>query len=145
MRDAESLAKPTVLLSPPVALEYDRYVAFPRIVPIAPVRVREPFDHRDWIFEPKLDGFRALAYVADGSCTLLSRRGHAYKAFAPLATAMAAALGNQQLGNRSSMLSCSDARAQRGKRVPNRTLDMTSGPSTAPKPLAARCAGAVGP
>jgi bifunctional non-homologous end joining protein LigD len=96
MRDAESLAKPTVLLSPPVALEYDRYVAFPRIVPIAPVRVREPFDHRDWIFEPKLDGFRALAYVADGSCTLLSRRGHAYKAFAPLATAMAAALGNQQ-------------------------------------------------
>lgn len=25
-----------------------------------------PFDHPDWIFEPLLDGFRALVYVEDG-------------------------------------------------------------------------------
>jgi len=71
-------------------------VAFPRIVPIAPIRVREAFDHRDWIFEPKLDGFRALAYVGDGGCALISRRGYAYKAFAPLAKAIAATLRNRQ-------------------------------------------------
>jgi hypothetical protein len=71
-------------------------VAFPRIVPIAPVRVRQAFDGRDWIFEPKLDGFRTLAYVADGNCTLVSRRRHEYKAFAPVAAAIATALGNHQ-------------------------------------------------
>src|SRR5690242_10383321 len=29
--------------------------------------LREPFDHPDWIFEPKLDGFRALATSTAGS------------------------------------------------------------------------------
>jgi hypothetical protein len=43
-------------------------VALPTSAPIVPVRVREPFDHPDWIFEPKLDVFRALAYVEDGVC-----------------------------------------------------------------------------
>jgi hypothetical protein len=28
-------------------------------------RAKEAFDHPEWIFEPKLDGFRALAYVDD--------------------------------------------------------------------------------
>ena len=53
-------------LSPSVAPDPDYFMAFPRIVPIAPVRVRAALDHADWIFEPKLGGFRALAYVADG-------------------------------------------------------------------------------
>ena len=35
----------------------------------------EPFSHPDWIFEPKLDGFRALAFVRDGSAALRSRTG----------------------------------------------------------------------
>jgi hypothetical protein len=26
-------------------------------------RFDAPFEHPDWIFEPKLDGFRAVAYV----------------------------------------------------------------------------------
>jgi len=51
-------------LSPSVALDHDHFVAFPRIVPIATVRVRAALDHADWIFEPKLGGFRALAYIA---------------------------------------------------------------------------------
>jgi ATP-dependent DNA ligase len=29
-------------------------------------RLHVPFDHEDWIFEPKLDGFRALGYVEGG-------------------------------------------------------------------------------
>jgi hypothetical protein len=47
-------------------------------------RWREPFDHPEWIFEIKYDGFRALAHVEDGAARLVSRTGHVYKAFTPL-------------------------------------------------------------
>ena len=36
-------------------------------------RFDAPFEHQDWIFEPKLDGFRAVAYVENGACQLVSR------------------------------------------------------------------------
>jgi bifunctional non-homologous end joining protein LigD len=35
--------------------------------------VREPFDHPDYIFELKHDGFRAIAYLQNGECKLISR------------------------------------------------------------------------
>ena len=35
---------------------------------------REPFVHSDYLFELKLDGFRALAWIEDGRCELFSRR-----------------------------------------------------------------------
>jgi bifunctional non-homologous end joining protein LigD len=35
-----------------------------------------PFSHADWIFEPKLDGYRVIAQVREGETTLLSRRGN---------------------------------------------------------------------
>ncbi len=54
--------------------------------------VREPFEHSEWIFEPKLDGFRALAYIEDGSCHLVSRRKNVYKSFPALCTAITTAL-----------------------------------------------------
>ena len=34
------------------------------------------FSHPDWLFEPKLDGFRALAFVRHGQVSLLSRTGN---------------------------------------------------------------------
>ena len=34
-----------------------------------------PFSSPDWLFEPKLDGFRILAFVHEGQVKLLSRRG----------------------------------------------------------------------
>ena len=34
------------------------------ITPMRLVRIPEPFDGPDWIFEPKMDGFRALAHIA---------------------------------------------------------------------------------
>jgi ATP-dependent DNA ligase len=37
------------------------------------VRVAGPFDRPDWIFEPKHDGFRALAQIDGHHCTLVSR------------------------------------------------------------------------
>jgi bifunctional non-homologous end joining protein LigD len=35
--------------------------------------VRQPFDHPDYIFELKHDGFRAIAYLQNGECKLVSR------------------------------------------------------------------------
>jgi ATP-dependent DNA ligase len=42
---------------------------------------REPFDHPDFIYEVKYDGFRALAYIEGGYCRLVSRKAHVYKSF----------------------------------------------------------------
>jgi bifunctional non-homologous end joining protein LigD len=48
------------------------------------IRVSDPFDHPDWIFELKHDGFRALAHVEGHQCTLVSRRRHVYRQFPQL-------------------------------------------------------------
>jgi bifunctional non-homologous end joining protein LigD len=55
-------------------------------------RFRRPFSDPDWLFEVKHDGFRALAYVVDGDCRLVSRKNHVYKAFAPVCESIAQAL-----------------------------------------------------
>ena len=34
--------------------------------------VKEPFDHPDYIFELKHDGFRAITYIENGECRLVS-------------------------------------------------------------------------
>ena len=52
-------------------------------------RHREPFDHNDWMFELKYDGFRALAKLQYGRCELVSRNQHVFKSFATLATDIA--------------------------------------------------------
>lgn len=44
----------------------------------------QPFDHPDWLFELKYDGFRALAYIENGSARMVSRKGNVYKAFPEL-------------------------------------------------------------
>ena len=46
--------------------------------PMPLVRVPEPFDDPDWLFELKHDGFRALAYIDGHCCRLVSRRGHIF-------------------------------------------------------------------
>ena len=45
----------------------------PRIHPMRLRLVREPFDHPDYIFELKHDGFRAVAYLQNCECKLISR------------------------------------------------------------------------
>jgi len=47
-------------------------------------RKAEPFDHPEWIFELKYDGFPALAVLEYGRCTLYSRNGHPFASFATL-------------------------------------------------------------
>ncbi|MHB8772694.1 MAG: non-homologous end-joining DNA ligase [Syntrophales bacterium] len=43
--------------------------------PMLATLVKEPFDHPDWIFEMKWDGYRAIAAVRDGEVSLTSRNG----------------------------------------------------------------------
>jgi len=45
----------------------------PKIHPMRLRLVKEPFDHPDYIFELKHDGFRAVAYLQNGECDLISR------------------------------------------------------------------------
>lgn len=52
-------------------------------------RLRKPFSDRGWIYEVKHDGFRALAYVEDGTCRLVSRNGNVFASFAGLAQSIA--------------------------------------------------------
>jgi bifunctional non-homologous end joining protein LigD len=58
-----------------------------------------PFEHPDWIFEPKMDGFRAVAYIEGGACRLVSRNRNPFKTFGPLAQAIA-----RDLSGRSAIL-----------------------------------------
>ena len=46
----------------------------PYVEPLTLVPGREPFDDPDWIFEPKYDGFRGLAYSSGSGCEIRSRR-----------------------------------------------------------------------
>lgn len=51
----------------------------------------EPFNHSEWIFELKLDGFRALAYLDNDQCRLVSRNGNTFVSFRDLAADVASA------------------------------------------------------
>jgi bifunctional non-homologous end joining protein LigD len=47
----------------------------PRLEPMMAEGGHDPFDDPDWVFEPKLDGVRTLAYVTTDGTTLQSRTG----------------------------------------------------------------------
>src|ERR1700730_12093800 len=49
-----------------------------------------PFDHPDFIFELKYDGFRSLAMIEHGRSQLISRNGHPFNSFTELRQAIAA-------------------------------------------------------
>ena len=62
------------------------------------VRIPEAFNGTPaWLWELKLDGFRALAYVENGECRLIPRNGHTYRTFDPLRTALALQLPPRHL------------------------------------------------
>ena len=64
----------------------------PSFEPMRLAHLRQPFDHADWLFELKYDGFRALAYIENGSARLVSRRHNAYKSFNTLCAQIAQCL-----------------------------------------------------
>ena len=66
----------------------------PTILPMPLGRRALPFDHPDWIFELKYDGFRSLAIVENGRAQLISRNGHPFASFEELGKQIAGALQN---------------------------------------------------
>ena len=54
------------------------------------------FDHPDWLFEVKHDGYRALAFI-DGGCRLVSRNDHQYTRFQDLLDGGLVCLDDQAL------------------------------------------------
>jgi len=54
--------------------------------PIRLSRRPEPFDSEEYLFELKIDGFRALAPVQDGKGELISRNGNVFRGFTELST-----------------------------------------------------------
>jgi bifunctional non-homologous end joining protein LigD len=61
----------------------------PGIQPIAPKRIQAPFDHTEFVFELKMDGWRCLTYIENGACRLISRKQNQFKSFNPLAASVA--------------------------------------------------------
>jgi bifunctional non-homologous end joining protein LigD len=60
------------------------------IKPMLATLVEEPFDHPDWIFEIKWDGYRALAEMNDGKVNLYSRNLHSFnQRFEPIVRSLA--------------------------------------------------------
>jgi bifunctional non-homologous end joining protein LigD len=59
------------------------------IQPMLATPVKEPFDHPDWIFEVKWDGYRALAEIRDDRVSLHSRNLISFdKKFSPVVGAL---------------------------------------------------------
>ncbi len=55
------------------------------VKPMLATLVKEPFDHPDWIFEVKWDGYRAIAEIRDGEVSLYSRNGISFnRKFSPI-------------------------------------------------------------
>jgi bifunctional non-homologous end joining protein LigD len=57
------------------------------------IRIPAPFDHADWLYELKHDGFRALAFVERSTCRLVSRRGHEFSHWSELCDEIARSVG----------------------------------------------------
>ena len=64
----------------------------PKFNPMPLARLPEPFDHPDFIFEVKYDGFRALAHLENGAVRLVSRNHNPFKTFPDLCSTMAACI-----------------------------------------------------
>src|SRR5262249_10632117 len=66
----------TSLLPDPVDRPGARKGDLPRnLSPMLPSLAQKPFSHPNWLFEPKLDGYRVLGIVENGEPKLYSRRG----------------------------------------------------------------------
>src|SRR5437867_7688067 len=60
--------------------------------PMPLARKARPFNHPEWLFELKYDGFRALARIERGKAQLISRNGHPFASFSDLIDSMADSL-----------------------------------------------------
>src|SRR5690349_18475385 len=63
-------------------------VSLPQFAPAILEVLPDAFDHEDFIFELKMDGFRALGYVDESETRLVSRKQNVYKRFTDLCAAI---------------------------------------------------------
>src|SRR5438128_10044494 len=70
------------------------YTVSSQFQPMPLLKRAAPFDDPDWLFELKMDGFRALAIVEHGRAQLLSRNGHPFASFSALAESISDSLPN---------------------------------------------------
>jgi bifunctional non-homologous end joining protein LigD len=69
-------ARSAPLLLDPARLAGSRRAAMPKAVsPMLPTLAERPFSHPNWLFEPKLDGYRVVASIEGAEVRLASRRG----------------------------------------------------------------------
>lgn len=68
----------------------------PRLIsPMLATPVVKAFDDPDWLFEVKLDGYRALAEIREGGVTLYSRNGTPFNALFPTIASELETIGNE--------------------------------------------------
>ena len=70
-------------------------MSLPLKPPLAPQLARPRAElpvGEQWAYEPKYDGFRALCYLAQGRCRLISRNGNLMSRFVGLGDRIAASL-----------------------------------------------------
>jgi len=67
---------------------------YPNFQPMPLLKRAAPFDDPDWLFELKMDGFRALAIIENGRARLISRNGHPFASFSALAESISDSLPN---------------------------------------------------
>jgi bifunctional non-homologous end joining protein LigD len=48
------------------------------------LRAAQPFDHPEFVYEWKIDGFRSIAFIENGVCRLVSRNGHEFQPWGTL-------------------------------------------------------------
>jgi bifunctional non-homologous end joining protein LigD len=72
-----------------------RAVNPPALRPMRLLRIPKPFDHPDWLYEVKFDGFRALAHIDGHHCQLISRNGLILKRWPQLSEEIAHAVRAQ--------------------------------------------------
>ena len=72
---SDTISEPAILI-PTVSLHF---------LPMPLLKRAAPFDDPDWIYELKMDGFRALAVIENGRAQLLSRNGNPFASFYAMA------------------------------------------------------------
>ena len=102
---------------------------------MAPKQIAAPFDHKEFVFELKMDGWRCLTYIDDGTCRLISRKQNQLKSFTPLNAALAKLKVQNAIID--GEVVCLDAK---GRSV---FLEMMEGAKPTPSSTASICSGSI--
>lgn len=68
-----AISVPSVVKDPPPLLDPVKRPMPTKIYPMLAESIEKPFDSPEWLFEIKWDGYRAVAFIADGKARLVSR------------------------------------------------------------------------